>query len=62
MKRSEQRCGNCKYFLDHRSDDDLPDEPNGYCCEPHIAEENEPYDGMWVHDSYWCEFWKHKPE
>ena len=64
---SGQSCANCKHFIDYRSDNDEPGEPNGYCGELvdrlgfDKALEQNAYGGRWVVSSEWCQRWETGP-
>ena len=51
-----QRCGTCGWYDDFSNAD--PEEPVGYCMEPHNAAANHPYAGSWEHSEWWCRHWK----
>ena len=66
-RRAGESCTNCCHFADHSSDDDLPDEPNGYCCVLvdklglDAALKINEYGGHWTHSGSWCSEWEGGP-
>ena len=66
-RHAGQSCSTCCHFIDYRSAEDDPDEPNGYCGElvdrlglAEAVKVNE-YGGHWTHSEEWCEHWKDGP-
>ena len=61
-RQPHQTCATCRFFADHSSPDDDPDEVNGYCCHPdHSDPAKSPhyeYGGHWTHAASWCDWWE----
>lgn len=60
-----ERCENCRYFLDYR-DVEPDDEVNGYCGHPDHSDpkksSHHEYGGQWTHHLSWCDWWRGKPD
>jgi hypothetical protein len=58
---TDERCGNCRYFMDLSNPDDPPDEADGYCEHPFHSTWWSPhrkYGGHWTHHSTWCDIYE----